>query len=769
MSAETAQDARLDLILQQIGALPTLSPVAVRVMAITESDGADLRELSRLIGSDPVLSAKVLALCRKADLGVSGKITTVDRAVIMLGLDAVRAAMLSVEVYAAFERALERDPRGGPKSGDEPAEFDRTELWRHALGVACAAEMLAQANGPALRPFSPQEAFLAGLLHDLGKLALDAVLPRTYARVAELAASRQMNIADVERKVIGLDHHAAGKRLGEHWGLPHALQDVMWLHGQEPATLPDVPHRRLIGVVSAADALARRLHLGWSGNFAPPEEPQAACERHGLGLPTHDNWEARLSQRVAQRAEDLGLKEATTDEMLLRCLSRANARLGRLSALVEERARGTGKGSAAIDRVAAFLATERGNSGLVSAMERVARSAAESLGKGAMALVMQARDGAPWSMHRLTESGEVADHASVQPPEGRERLAELLSDSSDSAGRAAAVAWLGERARELCGGGEMHMLTLCAGNGLAAALMHQHPDASKKLSDSGLRVLAGSWGAALVSAAKHEGARRLGENLADANRRLSEAQGKLVEAEALARLGQMTAGAAHEMNNPMAVISGQAQLLLSRAPDAATRRGLEAIVGATTKLSDLIASLHLFAESPEPKRRGTDIGGLLRRASDEALKRFRGDRPGRSATQAVRVSLEGAIPRAHLDADQICLSVTEVILNALQAGPKSAVDVRAHIDAFDGRLVLSVIDDGAGMSDQALRHACDPFFSELPAGRRAGLGLARARRCVELHGGEIVLESTQGKGTVVRIAIPQWRDEGRGAGRERAA
>jgi signal transduction histidine kinase len=73
--------------------------------------------------------------------------------------------------------------------------------------------------------------------------------------------------------------------------------------------------------------------------------------------------------------------------------------------------------------------------------------------------------------------------------------------------------------------------------------------------------------------------------------------------------------------------------------------------------------------------------------------------------------------------------------------------------------LISVADDGTGLSERAKRHACDPFFSELSAGRRSGLGLTRARRFVELHGGKISLESKQGMGTTARIVLPMWKGQ----------
>src|SRR5690606_2137289 len=138
-----------------------------------------------------------------------------------------RNAVLSVKVFEFFETA---------NAERRPGSFDRTGLWGHMLAVATAAEPLAASLKD--RAPRPDEAFVCGLLQDLGKLALDHVMPRSYARCVELAEMNQADIAQVERRVLGLDHHTAGKRLAEQWGLAPVIVNTIWLHGHAPSALP---------------------------------------------------------------------------------------------------------------------------------------------------------------------------------------------------------------------------------------------------------------------------------------------------------------------------------------------------------------------------------------------------------------------------------------------------------------------------------------------------------------------------------------------------
>jgi signal transduction histidine kinase len=594
---ESARTARVELILREIESLPTLSPVVMRLLEATGRDDSGLGEISGIIESDPSLTARILGLCARADKGLSDRITTVRKAVVMLGLEAVQAAALSVSVFDVLDSARSRNDLDAPEAGRE-VRFDRTGFWEHALGVACASEMIASAHPKS--GVQPGDAFVAGLLHDLGKLALDLVLPRSYGRVLAVAQERRAGAAGVERAVMSLDHHAAGRRLGQHWSLPEPLWGVMWLHGQAPEALPDVPYRELIGIVTAAKALCRELHIGWSGEFDVPRPVEGVCAAFGLDGAAARQAAPRLHEAVAARARSLGLHEATTPDLIVRSLAGANRALGRVGTALERKAREA--------NLAAEVAIER------------------------------------------------------------QRKAD-----------------------------------------------------------------------------------RLAEQLADAARDIAEAQNRLAEAQSMARLGQFAAGAAHEMNNPLAVISGRSQMLAARlaeGPDAADAR---AVAEAAGRLSELITSLHLLAEAPRPVLMDTDPAALAAEAISSAEERVKV--PGR-----VEVTSAVSAP-ASLDRQMVRTILIELVANALEASIDGLVKVRIESASADNRLHgdclrFTVEDQGPGMSSMTLQHAFDPFFSDKPAGRRTGLGLTRARRLAEALDGMITLHSEPGRGTSATLELP---------------
>src|SRR3954452_4218442 len=123
-------DKRVDLILQQLEELPTLPTVALRILEITGSDGASISQVVKLVQSDPSLTARILQLVHRADSGVRGEVNSVERAVVLLGFEAVRSAVLAVSVFQSMEADQNAFNR----------RFNREEFWKHCIAVASCAE-----------------------------------------------------------------------------------------------------------------------------------------------------------------------------------------------------------------------------------------------------------------------------------------------------------------------------------------------------------------------------------------------------------------------------------------------------------------------------------------------------------------------------------------------------------------------------------------------------------------------------------------------------
>ncbi|MEM7622981.1 MAG: HDOD domain-containing protein [Planctomycetota bacterium] len=498
-AALAASRKRIDLILEQIDRLPTLSPIATRLLSIASAEDADMEEIAKLIESDPAMSATILGLLKdRADRAVATNITSVRRAILMLGFEAVRSIALSVAVYEVVCDQAEENDRLGRTADKEVPAVDRPGLWKHAVAVACGAELLAERH-PSLG-ISPDVAFVAGLLHDLGRLVLELVLPKATARVLDQAERRGCDSAELERKMIALDHHTAGRRIGVRWGLPDPLLEVMWRHSQPFDAVPDGPHTRLVALVSLAKSYAREQHLGWSGDFGEPPLPSEYTAPLGLVDDACQQMLPDLVRAVADRCEALGLEKETDEGLLLQSIASANRRLALLNQRLRQKAREADAHKPIIEAITRFQEIGPRPARVRDAVERVCTSASDLLGAGYLAVAARPAPDEAWTLYRTNPSGQIV-HATVQEQSPYAPKALAIGGAERGTGRP--IASLGEDAwiRELLGSlappADARLLPLVTGDSPAeptVLLIHDRSTWPSGMNGGAMTLLLRFWG-----------------------------------------------------------------------------------------------------------------------------------------------------------------------------------------------------------------------------------------------------------------------------------
>jgi signal transduction histidine kinase len=578
-----------------------------------------------------------------------------------------------------------------------------------------------------------------------------------------MAEARCCDLDAAERAVLGLDHHLAGKRLAEHWSLPHVLQDAMWLHNQPPEALPDVPHKPTLALVTAADAVARRLMLGWSGSCGPVPNLDQLCRQFALRPEAIRAIEPRLHETLAERCADLGLGQPTTAQLVLDSIGTANQRLGRLNQALQERATQARQHARALDLLTRLAASSAPAATLHDTFANLLRPIADLAGQGFFAALFQARpnDPAGWQLFRFARDGQPrasTGPAQLAPPaDALGQPMDLAALAPTNAGAVAGLLnWLQPHLSNAPDPRTLRLLALPSGFGPAAIILHDREGLDDALGPKGRAALERLAASAIASCAQHEGARRLSEALAETTRVLNQTQAKLAEAQSMARLGELTAGAAHELNNPLTVISGKSQLLAQRHKQGRDADDAQAIVSAAHRLTDLITRLNLLATPPAPKWSAVGPEQVVRDAVRLAQDSRHAAGPTDSRTTVpVQIRAEPGLPPLRADSALLAHALAELIRNALESPAKSRVEVALARDPAEGGLSLRISDDGPGLSPKALTHAFDPFFSEKPAGRQPGLGLPTARRLVELHGGRLrILNAPDHAGAVAELLLP---------------
>jgi signal transduction histidine kinase len=252
-----------------------------------------------------------------------------------------------------------------------------------------------------------------------------------------------------------------------------------------------------------------------------------------------------------------------------------------------------------------------------------------------------------------------------------------------------------------------------------------------------------------LAAAFNEMTQRLQKHLDEiqaAHERVLQAQTQLARSERLAAVGQLAAGLAHEINNPLNIISGFNELLREQTPEGDTRRAhLEEICRETVRCQKLVSDLLYFAKPKEPERAPTDVGRLA--ADTLNLLQSRAKAQGIEAESQA----DAGLPRLRVDADQLKQALLNLLINACQAMPDGGrLSVKAR--RLPRHVEIRVEDTGKGIAPEDLGRIFNPFFTTKEEG--TGLGLPLSYALVERHGGTIQAHSEKGRGSVFTILLP---------------
>ncbi len=246
------QDVRVKKIHSFVQRMPSLSTTVGKVLEICSRTDTSPNDLNKVISLDPVLTGQVLKLINSAYYSLVNKVTSLARAIIMLGLNTVKNLALSTAIIRSVNQAK--------KSRALPI----TKFWVHSIGVGVTAKLLA---GELDVPFGEREEyFIAGLLHDLGKIPFGD----EYIESLDLVKKKQQSLIRIERENLLLDHQEVGRLIAEKWKLNGAITEAICLH-HNPESASE-KHRQMVAVISLADTFICLFDIGYAGNIYPDEK-----------------------------------------------------------------------------------------------------------------------------------------------------------------------------------------------------------------------------------------------------------------------------------------------------------------------------------------------------------------------------------------------------------------------------------------------------------------------------------------------------------------
>jgi len=561
-------------------------------------------------------------------------------------------------------------------------------LWRNAVAISLAARSLARESGEA----DPDALARVGLLSRLACWAIAAVEPEWLVRwwnEPDPNARRRRELAD-----LGMDLGELGRRLTESWGCDTPVVEAAWLHRDRnwaPQDIATDPKR----LATVQEAYRWAEQTPWSLDGRSSRE----------AMPSDPRLRILIAEVQSRTGGAFAAEDATSYEELA---TRQNARLRlRLAAALSAQSSG--------ERFLRTLADSRADETAEEWTERAAKS---------------------WCCEPEVTAARVVwvDSAGRAPGE--------TTAAPSRNGEGAASPSSGDRRPP-------SLVLPLQIHGRVKALLElwcdpSQPDLERRLGSSPERAAWQAWATKLVDRAQLE--RRM-HSLATALRTANEIGDSRLRQEKLAALAEFAAGAGHEINNPLAVVVGRAQLLLTRSEDPEIARSLHIILDQALRAHRILRDLIFVARPPTLRRRKCRPGEILQMC----LRGFQSEFESRG----IRLIEEVGESEPNMVADPEALNhLAQILLrNALQATPNGGkIEVRSSIR--DNEVVWSISDSGKGITPTEGAHLFDPFFCGRQAGRGLGLGLPRAARFLELVGGHVRWTSNPGHGSAFHVHIP---------------
>ncbi|OGR01466.1 MAG: metal-dependent phosphohydrolase [Deltaproteobacteria bacterium RIFOXYD12_FULL_50_9] len=247
---ELTIEQRLKRIQNFIDRMPSLSTTVTKVLEVCNKPNTSPNDLNRVISLDPVLTGQVLKLINSAYYSLPNQITSLTRAIIMLGLNTVKNLAISTAVLGAM---------GNEKSF---LLLPMDSFWIHSICVGVTAKALAAKLGVP-RP-ELEEYFVAGLLHDLGKIPLNYRFAEEYKDSLDLANLEQGPLYRAEAMIFGFDHALVGKTIAEKWQLSSTIGETLGFHHDPEGA--SAANRKLVTVVALANLYANVYEIGFAGD-----------------------------------------------------------------------------------------------------------------------------------------------------------------------------------------------------------------------------------------------------------------------------------------------------------------------------------------------------------------------------------------------------------------------------------------------------------------------------------------------------------------------
>lgn len=695
--------------------LPALPQVLLKLIEACNDENCTPKRLSQITFKDPSISTKVLQLVNSAHAGLHKKVTTLEKAVVYLGADSVKNIAISSSVLHVFSKA-----RGN-------GTFSLSRFWWHSLLCASLARALAEETGyPA-----PEEAFLAGLLHDIGKLVLWTNFRKEYKAVLEEAENDPVRLLAGETN-LGAPHHEVGAWLVNQWKLNSFMADAIYYHHSAPEEVAGA--LPLVKITYAANLLSRGAER--------LSENAAAEAQNLMGIETPRQLELiwKAQAEIEEVARSFGITVSSPDDGQAPTPESDRATRESLASEIKNFSLVYGTLQSLLGATSKSAILEASQKGL-SILLNVRNSFHFLYDEGKGALVGQAVPG--------TDSALI-DRVDIPVKNGNSMFARTLKsgipENSFTTGDGQRASIAEEQiCRQLGTEGMMCLPMRVKGDPVGVIVMGVHEQHAAALAKQQklLDLFINHVGMCLH---------------AD---KIKQDQARIIQEERLKASSKISRMVVHEVNNPLGIIKNYLKILSLKLPEKHPAQTELSIIGEEIlRVGQIIRQLNDFSQSRMTLQDTVDVNTLL----SNVLKLLK-DSLFRPTMIEAKFTPDQTAPNIISDKNGLKQVIINLIKNAVEAmasgghlhiATKFMPDARSQptgaTKTQPGALEITVKDDGPGMPEDIRKRLFEPFVTSKTQGR--GLGLSIVHGIIRELNGTITCESSIDVGTTFTINLP---------------
>jgi signal transduction histidine kinase len=692
---------RVKLSVYQLNCL-TAHPACVARCVGCLSPGGSYEDIPLFPESDPAIAFAIISLCRQKDISVDLKNLDFPALLSRLSKADLLKTILALKVYNTEDTDFL----------SLIASFIRRNGTR-----AFAARLIAQKAGLS----GTSEAFTAALFADTGLFALAQLFTKSLLMLCQEAKERKVSLASLEKEHLGITDNIISRLLLEKWQFGPLVADTAWLYKTSAGTLTDkLPNAGIIGIVRLADMLCDSEHQ---------DDFQSLIQRLSLTDSDINEIKEKTQAFAGQISELFGLEIENPQQFYSETIKQIY--LNQLTALRSEDIF-----SQFMQKFTAVLNPQFSPIG-------IAETSAKIISECFLAQSICVFTTDPCQADVLLAS--VIDGCSV-----RSLLINCPKGFSISQAAAEDLQpWLYEQigieSEKSC------FVPIKCDRQTIAGIILCGPMPDENLFEQITDVLGKVFALSGRSEREKSIAQLAVDCLAQSKPQAPAVQQALPKDALAQTAAELAAGAAHELNNPLAVISGRAQLLVQSETDETKKLILNQIIEKTRDIHEITGQLMSYARPARPEIRTVSPFVVINNCLEKANARYLSEPPD--------INLENieSLSDIEVDAEQVAEAIAQIIYNALESyeSGNGPVQITGSQQPQSGLVEICIKDQGCGMSNETLQKAIQPFFSDKPAGRQRGMGLSLAASFLKNNGCTLKIESQLDKGTTVTINLPR--------------